>query len=104
MIFKKARDQLSHMNCSYTFLPTTCTKDFGLDWDYFENFHKLIYSTIAIHEHVIAKISNLLHFLDSWVIYKKEKGIPLVGPKCTPPTCWRLDQKEMSTYEFNSLL
>jgi hypothetical protein len=40
-----------------------------------------------INEHVIAKFPNLLHFLNSWVIYKEEKGIPLVGPKHTPPTC-----------------
>jgi hypothetical protein len=92
------------MNCSYTFFPTTCIKDFGLDWDDFAKFHKLLYFTIAIHEHVITKISNLLHFLYSWVIYKEEKGIPLVGPKRTPPTCWRLDQEKISTYELDSRL
>ncbi len=53
-------------------------------------FYKLIYSTIAISKHVITKFLDLLHFLDSRVVYKEEKGIPLVGPKHIPPSYWRL--------------
>jgi hypothetical protein len=37
------------------------------------------YFTIEIFKHVITKFSDLLHFLDSWVVYREEKGIPLVG-------------------------
>jgi hypothetical protein len=45
---------------------------------------------MTIHEHAVAKFSNLLHFLDSWVVYMEEKGIPLVGPEHIPLSCWRL--------------
>jgi hypothetical protein len=59
-------DQLNHINCSYRFLPTTCTttKDVGLDWDDFVEFCKL-YCTITIHEHVIANFLDFLDFLNS---------------------------------------
>ncbi len=42
--FKKAKDQLSHINRFYTFLPTTCTiiEDVDLDWDDFAKFYKLL--------------------------------------------------------------
>jgi len=48
--FKKARDQLTHINCSYKFLPITytSTKDVDLMWEDFANFYALIYSTITI--------------------------------------------------------
>ncbi len=90
--FKRARDQLSHINHSYIFLSITytTTKDVDIDWNDFAKFYKLLYFTITIHEHVLAKFSNLLHFLDSWVVNREEKGIPLVGLKHTPPSCWRL--------------
>ncbi len=92
--FKRARDHLSHINHFYIFLPTTCTttKYVNLDWNDFAKFYKLLYSTIASCEHVLAKFSNLLRFLDSWVVYKEEKGIPLVGLEHTLPSCWRLRQ------------
>jgi hypothetical protein len=91
MIFKRAKNQLSRMNCSYTFFSTTCTKDFGLDWGDFAKFHKLLYSTVAMHEHVIAKFRNLLHFLDSWVIYKEKKAYPWWGHNTFHQLVWRLD-------------
>jgi hypothetical protein len=67
----------------------TCitTKDVDFDWNDFAKFYKLLYYILIIHEHAIAKFPDLLHFLDSWVIYKEEKGTPLMGPKHTPPTC-----------------
>jgi hypothetical protein len=100
--FKKARDQLSHINHSYAFVPTTCTttKDVDLDWDDFAKFYKLLYFTITIHEHVIIKFLDLLHLQDSWVVYKEEKNIPLVGPKHTPPSCGRLRPKRETTMNF----
>ncbi len=92
--FKRARDHLSHINHFYIFLPTTCTttKGVNLNWNDFAEIYKLLYSTIASCEHVLAKFSNLLCFLDSWVVYKAEKGIPLVGLEHTLPRCWRLCQ------------
>jgi hypothetical protein len=86
--FKRARDQLNHIDCSYTFLPTACTTlGDDLDWDDFVEFYKLSYSIVAILEHVITNFPNFLHFLDSWVVDKEEKGIPLVGLKRTPTSC-----------------
>jgi hypothetical protein len=80
--FKRAKDQLSHINCIYIFFPTTCTsaQDIDLIWDDFLEFYNLNYFSVALLEHAIARFPNLLHFLDSWVVYKEEKGIPLVGP------------------------
>ncbi len=88
--FKRARYQLSHINHFRTFLPTICIAIEGvnLDWDDFVKYYKLLYATIEIFKYVIAKFPNLLHFLDSWVVYKEKKGIlPLVMPKQTPPSC-----------------
>jgi hypothetical protein len=65
--FKRDKDQLSHINCSYRLFPTSCTKTkvVDLNWDDFAKFCKLLYSTIIIHEHVIIKKLNVLHFLNS---------------------------------------
>ncbi len=46
-----------------------------LNLDDFEYFYNLVYSIVALLEHVIAKHLDLLHFLDSWVVYGKKKGI-----------------------------
>jgi hypothetical protein len=48
----------------------------------------------SIFEHVLAKFPNLLHFLDSWIVYMEEKGIPLVGLECTPPSSWKLGPRK----------
>jgi hypothetical protein len=42
MNFKRVRNQLSHINHSYTFFPTTCTttKNVDLNWDDFAKFYK----------------------------------------------------------------
>jgi hypothetical protein len=47
----------------------------------------MLLNSIAIDEHVIAKFSDLLFFLDFWVVYKEEKKMPLVGLKHIPPSC-----------------
>ncbi len=54
--FKRVQDQLNHINHSYRFLPTTCTstKDVDLNWDDFVKFYNLVYSIVALLEHVIA--------------------------------------------------
>jgi hypothetical protein len=54
----RAKDQLSHINHSYVFLPTTCTstQDIDLVWDDFSKFYNLIYFSVAILEHAIARI------------------------------------------------
>jgi hypothetical protein len=65
--FKRVKGQISHINHSYRFIPTTCTtiEDVNLGQDDFVEFYKLLYFIITIHEHVIAKFPNLLPFLDS---------------------------------------
>ncbi len=90
--FKRARDQLSHINHSYIFLPTTCTstQDIDLVWDGFSKFQNLIYFNVALLKHPITRFLDLLHFLDSWVVYRKKKGIPLVGPEHITLSCQRL--------------
>jgi hypothetical protein len=74
------------------FSPTGCIviRDVDLDWDNFVELNKIFYFILVIHEHVITKFSDLLQFFNSLVVYKGKKCIPLVGPKCTPPSCWRL--------------
>ncbi len=47
-------------------------------------------------EHARAKFPNLLHFLDSWVVYKEKKGILLVGPYCTPISLNHMNGKNRS--------
>jgi hypothetical protein len=52
---KRVQDQLNHINHYYRFLPTTCTstKDVDLNWDDFVKFYNLVYSIVALLEHVI---------------------------------------------------
>jgi len=50
----------------------------------------LINFTITLLEHALTMFPNLLYFLDSWVLYKRKKGTPLFGPRCTPPSSWKL--------------
>jgi hypothetical protein len=53
-----------------------------------------MYFSIHQLEHALAQFPNLLHFLDSWVVYKKEKTIPLIGLKHTPLSSWGWDWKK----------
>lgn len=44
-------------------------------WEDFINFYTHINFIITLLEHALATFSNLLHFLDSWVIYKNRRHI-----------------------------
>jgi hypothetical protein len=60
-------------------------------WEDFVEFYTFIYSIITLLEHAIAIFSNLLHFLDSWDVYRKENlSMLVVGLKCTLSGSWRL--------------
>jgi hypothetical protein len=50
-------------------------------------------------------VYKFINFLNSWVIYMEEKDIPLVGPKHTPLSCWRLGpRKEKQSLIAQSLV
>jgi hypothetical protein len=85
--FKRAQDQLDYINHSYRFflIAYTTTKDVSLVWEDFVEFYTFMYSSIHLLEHALAQFPNLLHFLISCVVYRKEKGIPLIRLECTPP-------------------
>jgi hypothetical protein len=80
-IFKKVGDQLGNINHLYRFLFTTYTSIENVDlvWEDFAILYIFIYSIITLCEHAIDTFPNLLFFLDSWVVFMKEKGILLVG-------------------------
>jgi len=59
-------------------------------WKDFEDFYKLIASTNFLWEHALANFLALIHFLSSWVEFKKSKGVLLLGPNFEPPTPWKL--------------
>jgi hypothetical protein len=59
----------------------------------FVNFYIFIHFITTLLEHVINTFANLLYFLDYWDVYRKEKGIPLVGQEHTPPSFWSLGLK-----------
>jgi hypothetical protein len=61
-----------------------------------------MYFSIHLLKHVLAQFPYLLHFLDSWVVHRKEKGIPLSRPKRTPPSSWRLEEKERINVAHNT--
>jgi hypothetical protein len=65
----------------------TLIKGVDLNLDDFAKFYDIINFNITLLEHVITKFPYLLHFFDSWVVYKETKGILLVRPYRTPPSC-----------------
>jgi hypothetical protein len=46
-----------------------------------------------LFEDGLTMFSNLVHFLDSWVVYKKKKGTLLVGSKLKTHTIEFLEAK-----------
>jgi hypothetical protein len=56
----------------------------------FPNIFDLIDTSVFTYEHALNKFPSLTHFLFSWFEHRKDKGIPLVGPKHMPPSFWRL--------------
>jgi hypothetical protein len=66
-------------------------KNVDLVWEDFANFYIFMYF-IHLLKHALAQFPNLLHFLDSWLVYWKKKGIHLIGPKHTPPILGGWDQ------------
>jgi hypothetical protein len=76
------------------FNPITYTKTLGvmLMWKDFEDFHKFIAYVKSLWEHALANFPTLIHFLSSWVEFRKSKGIFIFGPNFESPTPWKLGQ------------
>lgn len=68
---------------NFNFIPTTCTSSSNaiLVWKDFENFSTFIDSIEPLQTYVIATYLDLVHFLISWVVFRKEEGLK-------PTTCW----------------
>jgi hypothetical protein len=63
-----------------------------------------MYSSIHLLEHALAQFPNLLHFLDSWVVYKKGKKKPFIRLECRPPNSKRLELGKCQLDELNCAL
>ncbi len=74
------------------FTPIICKEitDENLDWVDFWNFFELIFNNGHTKWHAIHTFLDLTHFLYSWAEFRNHESIPLVGPKSTHPTPWRL--------------
>jgi len=61
-----------------------------LDWKDFVAFYELVISCEEVESYAIEHYPGLTYFLDFGIHIKKHGFIPLVGPKQTPPSAWRL--------------
>jgi hypothetical protein len=50
-------------------------------WKDFEDFYTLIDFIEPLETYL-----HLTHFFISWFVFKKDGSLPLVGPRCEPPT------------------
>ncbi len=60
---------------NFVFITSTSIEDIDLVCKDFINFYILMNSIITLFEDALAMFSNLLHFLDSWVVYRKKGNI-----------------------------
>ncbi len=73
-----------HINCK-------SIANVNLNWKDFTNFYKVIVYGEPLKTYVIFTYLNLTHFYSLDFMYRKEKGISLVGLQQTPPSPWRLE-------------
>jgi len=59
-------------------------------WEDFSNFWDLISKNDKLTSYAIKSYLDLTKNLWSWVDYKKDKCIPLLGKEHIGPTCYRL--------------
>ncbi len=80
---KKARFQQTQCCHKYNFIPIAYTSRsiFILMWKDFEDFYTLIDFIEPLETYL-----HLTHFFISWFVFKKDGSLPLVGPRCEPPT------------------
>jgi hypothetical protein len=100
--YSKRKGSIWLLDCFYKFLATTYTTTENVDlvWEDFAYFYTFMYSSIHLLEHSLAQFSNLLHFLDFWVVYKKEKGILWFSQNIhhQKPRGW---DQEKANHEYN---
>jgi hypothetical protein len=70
--------------------------DINLVWEDFSNFWDLISKNDKLTSYVIESRPNLTIFLWSWVDYRKDKNIPLLGKEHIGLTCYRLGPRGSS--------
>jgi len=80
----------------FTTIAYTTTIDQNLEWEEFANFLYLIDITWVTQWHVIQMFIDLTNFLYYLFDFRKDNGIPLMGPKNTSPIFWRLKPKGAS--------
>jgi hypothetical protein len=83
----------SSHSLKFTTIAYTTTIDQNLEWEEFAKFLYLIDITWVTQWHVIQVFINLTNFLCYLFDFRKDNGIPFVGPKNTSPIFWRLRPK-----------
>jgi hypothetical protein len=80
------------MNHTLQFVPIayTNTFDVNLEWDEFSYFHALITSSTKFEFYALETYLDLTNFFYFWFLFKKKKGVPLMGLKCIALTCCKL--------------
>ncbi len=99
--FKRAKDQLSHINRFYIFLPTTCTstQDIDLTRDNFSKFYNLIYFIVALLEHAITRFQDIFG-LFIW----KRKGYLWLALNALHQVAVGQDQEVQNNHELDNSL
>jgi hypothetical protein len=89
---KKPRYQITWVNCTYQFILIACTStsDINLMWKNFSSFWDLISKDDELTSYAIEFYLDLIDFLWSWVDYKKDKCIRLLGKERIGLTCYML--------------
>jgi hypothetical protein len=92
---KKGRYHLAPTNHTLQFIQTTCTNtyDVNLYWDEFFYFHALITSFTKLKSYAVEIYPNLTNFFYYWFLFKKDKNVLLVGPKCITLACCKFGAK-----------
>ncbi len=53
-------------------------------------FYELVISYEEVESYAIEHYLYLTYFLESWYSYKKHRFVPLIGPRWTPLSAWKL--------------
>jgi hypothetical protein len=86
-IVRQRRFPRAQTQSTIRYTPTSCTTtiDEDLDWTNFASIFDLINTNVFTYEHALNKFLHQTHFLFSWFEPKKNRGVPFVRFKHTPP-------------------